>query len=199
MAQKRPTRAILLLQIEALKQRAVSRVATEGFEPRLDANTVGESRIPIVTRLLERSKCGVAISETRVSERQVVHRHVSLFRQQLNLSHQGQCFIAEAGNRLGVREPGQRLRIICIESYGCLKFMERPFRLTGRKVRSTQHASRRLKRWIHIERIAATIDRFVEFAGGIPHPRGADVDADAERVQIAGVLCLDLGFGEPRR
>ena len=75
MAQKSPRRSILLLQIEALKQRAVSGVAAEGFEPRLDLE-IDHRSLASGTRFLEQRKCCVAISETRMRERQMIRGYI---------------------------------------------------------------------------------------------------------------------------
>ena len=111
MAQKRPMRAFLLLQIEALKQRAVSGIAAEGFEPRLDLE-IDHRRLAFRARVLEQSEGRVAIAETSVREREMVGGHINALRLRFELRDDGTGLVSIARKRLGMREPRERNGIV---------------------------------------------------------------------------------------
>src|SRR5687768_6148954 len=111
MAQKRPARAILLLQIEALKQRAVPGVAAEGFEPRLDFE-IDHRSLAFRARLFEQSEGRVAISETRVRKRKMAGGHINALRLRFELRDDGTGLVSIARKRLGMRKPRERNGIV---------------------------------------------------------------------------------------
>ena len=157
--------------------------AAEGFQAGLDPEAVDNGRIAVVVRPLEQRKRDIPVSETRVRERQVVGRHIALFCQRLNFLRQGNGF------PLGRQSPWhgrarQETRIIGIMPHRRLKFVDGLFCLTSGKYAAP--SMRRAGSKSDPCRAYSGTDRWRRRTHRrVPHPCGTDIDAKAERVDVA--------------